>query len=103
MFTNRSNYQRKTTACGQQLDLICFIDKVQEEIDKVVGQSRQPTMADRSNMPYTDAVVHEIQRMGNIVPLNALRMAARDTVLSGYFIPKVCLIIPPNTSAGSHI
>ena len=40
-------------------------------------------------MPYTEAVVHEIQRMGNIVPLNALRMAEKDTTLGGYFIPKV--------------
>ena len=46
-------------------------------------------MADRTNMPYTEAVVHEIQRMGNIVPLNALRMAEKDTTLGGYFIPKV--------------
>lgn len=46
-------------------------------------------MADRPNLPYTDAVIHEVQRMGNIVPLNGLRMAAKDTTLGGYFIPKV--------------
>lgn len=74
-------------------------EKVQEEIDRVVGQKRQPTMADRSNMPFTDAVIHEIQRMGNIVPLNGLRMAARDTTLGGYFIPKVHPIFPQNTPA----
>ena len=64
-------------------------EKVQAEIDSVIGQSHQPSMADRANMPYTEAVVHEIQRMGNIVPLNALRMAEKDTTLGGYFIPKV--------------
>ena len=64
-------------------------EKVQAEIDRVIGQSRQPNMSDRPNMPYTDAVLHEIQRMGNIVPLNGLRMAAKDTTLGGYFIPKV--------------
>ncbi|XP_012721842.2 cytochrome P450 2J6 [Fundulus heteroclitus] len=73
-------------------------DKVQEEIDRAVGQNRPPTVADRSNMPYTDAVIHEIQRMGNIVPLNGLRMAARDTALGGYVIPKGATVMPNLTS-----
>ena len=55
----------------------------------MVGPGRKPSMADRPSMPYTDAVIHEIQRMGNIVPLNGLRRAGKDTTLAGYFIPKV--------------
>lgn len=74
-----------------------LLDKVQAEIDRVIGQTRQPTMADRPNLPYADAVIHEIQRMGNIVPLNGLRMAAKDTTLGGYFIPKVHLLLTHNS------
>ncbi|XP_048833567.1 cytochrome P450 2J2-like [Brienomyrus brachyistius] len=62
-------------------------EKVQAEIDSVVGRSRQPSMADRPNIPYTDAVIHEIQRMGNVVPVNA-RLTTKDTELRGYTIPK---------------
>ncbi|XP_041862226.1 cytochrome P450 2J4-like [Melanotaenia boesemani] len=73
-------------------------EKVHAEIDRVIGQTRQPSMADRPNMPYTDAVIHEVQRMGNIVPLNGLRVAAKDITLGGYFIPKGTSIMPMLTS-----
>ncbi|XP_015253799.1 PREDICTED: cytochrome P450 2J6-like [Cyprinodon variegatus] len=73
-------------------------EKVHAEIEKVIGSSRQPSMADRPNMPYTDAVIHEIQRMGNIVPLNGLRVAAKDTTLGGYLIPKGTSVLPMLTS-----
>ncbi|KAG9282743.1 cytochrome P450 2J2 [Astyanax mexicanus] len=62
--------------------------KVQAEIDSVIGQSRQPTLADRPNMPYTEAVIHETQRMGNILPLGFPKRACKDITLGGYFIPK---------------
>ncbi|XP_019936551.1 cytochrome P450 2J2-like isoform X1 [Paralichthys olivaceus] len=94
----------ETTSKTLQWGLIYLIknphiqEKVQAEIDGVIGQSRQPTMADRPNMSYTDAVIHEIQRMGNIVPLNGLRVAAKDTTLGGYFIPKGTTVMPNLTS-----
>lgn len=94
----------ETTSTTLQWALVYLIklphiqEKVQAEIDRVIGQSRQPNMADRPNMPYTDAVIHEIQRMGNIVPLNGLRRAAKDTTLGGYFIPKGTSLMPSLTS-----
>ncbi|XP_034085742.1 cytochrome P450 2J5-like [Gymnodraco acuticeps] len=73
-------------------------DKVQTEIDRVIGHNRQPSMADRTNLPYTEAVIHEIQRMGNIIPLNGLRMAAKDTTLGDYIVPKGTSVMPNLTS-----
>ncbi|KAI4892531.1 hypothetical protein NFI96_024700 [Prochilodus magdalenae] len=62
--------------------------KVHAEIDKVIGQSRHPNLSDRPNMPYTDAIIHETQRMGNILPLGFPRRASKDVTLGRYFIPK---------------
>ncbi|XP_063057368.1 cytochrome P450 2J2-like [Engraulis encrasicolus] len=72
--------------------------KVQSEIDTVIGQSRPPSMADKASMPYTEAVIHEIQRIGNIVPINGLRLAGKDTTLGGYFIPKGTSLLTNLTS-----
>ncbi|XP_061094507.1 cytochrome P450 2J1-like isoform X1 [Conger conger] len=74
-------------------------EKVQAEIDHVIGQSRMPSMADRPNMPYTDAVIHEIQRMGNILPLNLARMAVKDTQIGEYIIPKGTMVLGTLSSA----
>ena len=40
-------------------------------------------------MPYTNAFIHEVQRMGNIIPLNVPREVIEDTMLAGYYLPKV--------------
>ena len=63
--------------------------KVQEEINRVVGRNRTPCMQDRSRMPYTDAVIHEIQRYIDLVPNNLPHAAAQDIEFREYLIPKV--------------
>lgn len=70
------------------MNFICT-EKVQAEIDRVIGQSRQPSMEDRANIPYTDAVIHEILRIGTIAPLALPHSTNKEVQLGSYTIPKV--------------
>ncbi|XP_060118466.1 cytochrome P450 2K6-like isoform X2 [Heteronotia binoei] len=67
--------------------------KVQEEITKVIG-SAQPRIEHRAKLPYTDAVIHEVQRFGNITPTAVSHATSTDVTLGDYFIPKGTHIIP---------
>ncbi|XP_066486704.1 cytochrome P450 2C29-like isoform X2 [Tiliqua scincoides] len=69
-------------------------EKVQEEIDCIVGRARYPCMADRGQMPYTDAVIHEIQRFISLIPLTLPHAVLRDTPFRQYVIPKGTTIYP---------
>ncbi|KAM9197411.1 LOW QUALITY PROTEIN: cytochrome P450 2C18-like [Dugong dugon] len=71
--------------------------KVQEEIDRVVGH-QSPCMQDRGSMPYTDAVVHEIQRYIDLIPTNLPHAVTQDIKFRNYLIPKGTIILTSRTS-----
>ncbi|XP_032751892.1 cytochrome P450 2B3 [Rattus rattus] len=63
-------------------------EKVQKEIDQVIGSHRVPTLDDRSKMPYTEAVIHEIQRFSDVSPMGLPCRITKDTLFRGYLLPK---------------
>ncbi|XP_041852022.1 cytochrome P450 2F2-like [Melanotaenia boesemani] len=73
-------------------------ERCQQEIDQVLEGKDRPSFEDRNNMPYMQAVIHEVQRIANTVPLSVFHCTTRDTELMGYSIPKGTMIIQNLTS-----
>ncbi|MBN3310516.1 CP2BB protein, partial [Amia calva] len=73
-------------------------ERVQCEIDSVVGGDRAPVMEDRQKLPLTEAVLSETQRLLDLVPLSVPHMATQDIAFKGYSIPQGTMILPILTS-----
>ncbi|CAI5692804.1 unnamed protein product [Oreochromis niloticus] len=69
-------------------------EKMQQEIDTVIGKGRCPRMEDRKSLPFSLAVIHEVQRFLDHVPLSLPHYTLNDISFRGYTIPKDTVIIP---------
>ncbi len=67
-------------------------DRVHREIDEVVGRNELPTFSDRLNLPYTRAVLTEVQRIVSLTPFS-IHVASDTTTFRGYTIPKGSVVI----------
>ncbi|KAM8844043.1 cytochrome P450 2K1-like [Spinachia spinachia] len=72
-------------------------DQVQDELSRVVG-NRPVRVEDRKYLPYTDAVIHEIQRRANILPLALPHKTSQDVTFQGFFIKAGTTVFPLLTS-----
>uniref|UniRef100_A0A8B9QIK2 Uncharacterized protein n=1 Tax=Apteryx owenii TaxID=8824 RepID=A0A8B9QIK2_APTOW len=72
---------------------------MQNTLDAALGPSHLICYEDRKKLPYTNAVIHEIMRYGNIVLITIPRQAVKNTTVLGYQLPKGTLIIPNLDSA----
>lgn len=73
--------------------------QIHEEIDRVVGEDgkRAGTLCyatDAQRMPWTEAVICEVQRIKTILPLGVPHGTLDDCELAGYRIPKGAMVVP---------
>ncbi|XP_077427386.1 cytochrome P450 2U1 [Vanacampus margaritifer] len=69
-------------------------DKVQAEVDEVVGRGRLPSLTDRGHLPFTEATIMEVQRLTAVVPLGIPHMASKTTDFRGFTIPQGTVLLP---------
>ncbi|CAH1780870.1 unnamed protein product, partial [Owenia fusiformis] len=62
--------------------------KLQEEVDKVVGKDRNPSVDDKDDMPYLQATLIEVLRYLSHAPIAVPHKTMVDTSIAGYHIPK---------------
>ncbi|XP_074447463.1 cytochrome P450 2J6-like [Larus michahellis] len=85
-----------TTLLWALLYMVVYPDiqeKVQKELDAVLGCSHLICYEDRKRLPYTNAVIHEIQRYSNIILIALPRQSMKDTELLGFPVPKNTIIL----------
>ena len=67
--------------------------RAQAELDRVVGRDRLPGPEDEKNLPYTRAIIKEIERVHNPFWLGTPHMSTEDFTYRGMFIPKNTVVI----------
>ncbi|NP_001087868.1 cytochrome P450 2C31-like S homeolog [Xenopus laevis] len=68
--------------------------KVQQEIDDVTGSRRPPELSDRPHLPYTNAVIHELQRHLDLSSTAFYHALSKDTEFQGFTLQKGTRVIP---------
>lgn len=64
----------------------------QEELDRVIGKNRLPTIADQPNLPYIAAIQKECLRWQIVLPFAIAHILSEDDIYKGYFIPKGTIV-----------
>lgn len=66
--------------------------RMQDEVDRVVGPSRMPTLDDMPNLPTVRAVIKEVLRWRPVTSGGVPHQLVKDDVYDGYFLPQGTLV-----------
>lgn len=68
-------------------------ERIHQELDDVIGRGRLPELADKPNLPYLEATIHEVLRYSSLVPLLFPHSTTTDTNLNGFEIPRDTIVL----------
>ncbi|KIM78610.1 hypothetical protein PILCRDRAFT_98340 [Piloderma croceum F 1598] len=68
--------------------------KARDELDRVLGDNRLPSFADKSSLPYISCIVWECLRWNPVAPMGLAHYVTEDDEYNGYRIPKGSTVLP---------
>ena len=68
--------------------------RVHEELDRVVGQDKSPSLDDKNQLHFTNAVLHESFRVTSFVPMSVPHYALEEVKVQQFVIPKGSVVLP---------
>ncbi|XP_042314491.1 cytochrome P450 2J6-like [Sceloporus undulatus] len=89
----------ETTATSLQWALLFMVaypevqEKVCREMEEVLGSSESVSYQDQKNLPFTNAVIHEILRARYVLFLAIPRECVNDVKICGFHIPKGTFVV----------
>ncbi|KAF2363762.1 Cytochrome P450 [Trinorchestia longiramus] len=85
-----------TTIRWIMLYMILYPDiqaKIHKILDETVPKDRLPTLADRDQLHYLNAMILDAMRLSSVAPTSVLRRVTADVAFEGYTIPKNTLVM----------
>ncbi|CAI5682027.1 unnamed protein product [Oreochromis niloticus] len=67
--------------------------RIQDELDRTVGDSRSPKLTDRGSLPYLEATIREVLRIRPVAPLLIPHVALCDTSIGDFTVRKGTRVI----------
>jgi len=68
------------------------LEKARNELDRVVGHDRLPSLADRPKLKYLEYIVEETTRWRPLSPVGIPHKSIEDDIYEGMYIPKGTLV-----------
>jgi cytochrome P450 len=68
------------------------LEKAREQLDRVVGTDRLPSLADRPRLKYIEYIVEETTRWRPLSPVGIPHKSTEDDIYEGMYIPKGTLV-----------